>query len=97
MFKFNVHSGWQALKISICRLERMKMYDKSTRNRNLLKRLIDIVMVLIGVTIADLISGKFFNGSLGMQIVLIIIFMAIMVPIDLYIEKKLDGNTKEDS
>lgn len=72
------------------------MYDKSTRNRNLLKRLIDIVMVLIGVTIADLISGKFFNDSLSMRIILIIIFMAIMVPIDLYIEKKLDGNTKED-
>lgn len=72
------------------------MYDKSTRNRNLLKRLIDIVMVLIGVTIADLISGKFFDDSLSMRIILIIIFMAIMVPIDLYIEKKLDGNTKED-
>jgi len=78
------------------RLEKMIMYDKSTRNRNLLKRLIDIVMVLIGVTIADLISGKFFNDSLSMRIILIIIFMAIMVPIDLYIEKKLDGNTKED-
>lgn len=70
------------------------MYDKKTRNRNLFKRLIDIVLVFIVVTIADVLSTKYFDDSFGMQIVFTVVFMAIVVPIDLFIEKKID--TKEN-
>lgn len=70
------------------------MYDKKTRNRNLFKRLIDIVLVFIVVAIADVLSTKYFDDSFGMQIVFTVVFMAIVVPIDLFIEKKID--TKEN-
>jgi hypothetical protein len=63
-------------------------YDKATRNRNLIKRIIDIVIVFVAVGIADVLSYKYFDDSFWIQVLLIIIIEVLFIPIDLIIEKK---------
>lgn len=72
------------------------MYEKRIRNKNILKRLIDIVLVCISVTIADVISMKYFDDSFGMQIIFTVVFVAIAVPIDLFFEKKIDSQQAKE-
>lgn len=51
-----MHSGWTVLKISIRRLEKLKMYDKSTRNKNLLKRYVkkdDVMTFYLNLTCGE--------------------------------------------
>lgn len=67
------------------------MYDKKTRNKNLLKKIISIVTAVIAVIVSDLISGKWFHDSFGFQTIFFVIFLIFMIPILSFIEKKIDA------
>jgi cell division protein FtsW (lipid II flippase) len=69
-------------------------YDKKTRNRNFIKKMIYIFLGAIAVMLGNLISAKFFHGSVGVNILIVIVICIIMVPIEMFIEQKVDEKSR---
>jgi cell division protein FtsW (lipid II flippase) len=69
-------------------------YDKKTRNRNFIKKMIYIFLGAIAVMLGNLISAKFFHGSVGMNILMVIVICIILVPIEMLIEQKVDEKSR---
>lgn len=66
------------------------MYDKETRNKNLSKKMLDIIITVIVVILADVISEKCFHGTLSSHVLIMVAFFIILIPVNLLIAKKIE-------
>jgi cell division protein FtsW (lipid II flippase) len=82
------------IKMSDKTQNKQSRYDKKTRNRNFIKKMIYIFLGAIAVMFGNLISAKFFHGSVGMNILVVIVICIILVPIEMFIEQKVDEKSR---
>ena len=66
------------------------MYDKETRNKNFSKKILDIIITVIVVILADVISEKCFHGTLSSHVLIMVAFFVLLIPVNLLIVKKND-------
>jgi len=66
------------------------MVDKNTRNCNIVKKISDIFIVIVGETLSQFISKNFFNDSIWHNLIILIVFLLVMTPVKLYIDNNID-------
>lgn len=66
------------------------MVEKNTRNCNLVKRITDILFVVIGSFLAQVISDNFLNGSFAWSLIILIVFLLIITPLKISIDSRID-------
>ena len=63
------------------------MIDKNTRNCNLVKRVVNIVVSLIAIIIAD----KYFDGRMVFTLIIMVIILLILTPVGIAVDKKIEA------
>jgi hypothetical protein len=71
-------------------MELLIMVDKNTRNCNIVKKISDIFIVIVGETLSQFISKNFFNDSIWHNLIILIVFLLVMTPVKLYIDNNID-------
>lgn len=66
------------------------MIDKKVRNKNLLKKIIQIILVTLAAICGDLASDWWFDGVFIWQCVITIIIVIIITPLIIWIENRID-------
>ena len=71
-------------------MEIFTMIDNNTRNCNLVKKKIDILFVVVGAVLAQVISDNFLNGTFIWSLIILIVFLLIMTPVKISIDSRID-------
>ena len=67
------------------------MIDKNTRNCNLVKRVVNIVVSLIAIIIAQIIADKYFYGRMVFTLIIMVIILLILTPVGIVVDKKIEA------
>lgn len=66
------------------------MFDKKTRNCNLVKRITDILLVEIGVFLAQVVTDNFLGGLFIWNLIILILFLFFITPLKISIDSRID-------
>ncbi|MGN0153824.1 MAG: hypothetical protein ACI4A3_05195 [Lachnospiraceae bacterium] len=66
------------------------MIDKNTRNCNVVKRVLNIIVSIIAIIISQIISGKWFDGVLVWTLIIMVIILLILTPVGIIVDRKIE-------
>ena len=66
------------------------MINKSVRNTNVVKKMKEIFFATVAVIGGGLVSNQWFDQSLGWHCGITLVIMLVTVPLDIWIDKKID-------
>ena len=67
------------------------MLDKNTRNCNLMKRIIDIIQMILAVIIAQLITDRYLGGTFGWTVLIMLLIFLVLTPLGIWLDKKIEA------
>ncbi len=67
------------------------MLDKNTRNCNLMKRIIDIIQMILAVIIAQLITDRYLGGTFGWTVLIMLLIFLALTPLGIWLDKKIEA------
>ncbi len=67
------------------------MIDKNTRNCNLMKRMIDIIQMILAVIIAQLIADRYLGGDFGWTVLIMLLILLVLTPLGIWLDKKIEA------
>lgn len=67
------------------------MIDKNTRNCNLMKRIINIIQMIIAVIIAQLIADRYLGGAFGWTVLIMLFILLVLTPLGIWLDKKIES------
>lgn len=67
------------------------MIDKNTRNCNLMKRMIDIIQMILAVIIAQLITDRYLGGAFGWTVFIMLLILLVLTPLGIWLDKKIEA------
>ena len=66
------------------------MYDKKVRNCNAVKKLTDMVLVVIIAFISEFFSDAFLGGKFATLLICMLLIMIVTTPLKLWLDKKIE-------